>query len=191
MSTLVGSKKLMFEMTKISRKVVLLALVLGGIMSSSARAQSTNKGSPKVTPASQRATGGDKSGKRLDSDTSSDQGRNDQPERPDRSDKSNQPDASGELKKIRDEFKQVQNRFVEEQKELRQKLKEATEDDRARIRNEIQTKRQSFVDQQVQVRDEIRRLMQDLKDKLKDHRDVLDAAKEDAKDKAKARKGGD
>ena len=99
-------------------------------------------------------------------------------------------DPSEELKKIREDFKQAQNRFVEEQKELRQKLKEATDDDRARIRTEMQTKRQSFIDQpSAKSRSQIRELANDLKDKLKDHRDIVDAAKEEAKDKTKGRKG--
>jgi hypothetical protein len=177
----------MSEMMKTSSKVILFAFLTGGLVSGSAWAQSTNKTSPKAKGTSEHSANGDNSGKRRDSNSSSGRARGEQAQR---ADESAPTDASDVLKKIREEFKQAQNTFVEEQKELRQKLKEATDDDRARIRNEIQIKRQNFLDQQLEVRDEIRRRASDLKDKLKDHQDVLDAAKEAAKDKAKSRKGG-
>jgi len=90
-----------------------------------------------------------------------------------------------------DDFKQAQAKFLEEQKQLRQKLKESTEDDRDRIRTEIQAKRETFLEQQRDTREEIRKRLTELKDRLKDHTDVIEAAQDQAKDKAKGRKGGD
>ncbi|MCI0539700.1 MAG: hypothetical protein L0Z50_31210 [Verrucomicrobiales bacterium] len=159
-------------------------------MTSAVRAQNTNKSAPKAKLASEQPADGNNLGKPLDHTASSEPARGNQPERPERANRAATLDPSEELTKIREEFKQAQTRFVEEEKELRQKLKEATNEDRARIRNEIQTKRQNFVDAQREVRDEMRRLMIDLKDRLKDHQDVIDAAKEGARDKVKGRKGG-
>jgi hypothetical protein len=184
----------MFKSIKSSMRFVILALLLGGLPSSVARGQGTNKSAPKGKSAVQRPANGEKSGsKRLDKDSTSGSVRVDQavrPERPERGDKLVAVDPSEELKRIRDEFKQAQNRFVEEQKELRQKLKEATEDDRARIRSEIQIKRQGFLEAQREAQDEIRRRLIDLKDQLKDHREAVDAAKEEVNDKTKGRKCG-
>ena len=83
----------MFEMIKVSSKFFLLTLMMGGLMSSMARAQTTNKASSKVKPASQHSTSGDNSAKRLDSDSASGQIRSDQPERPERADKAGETDA--------------------------------------------------------------------------------------------------
>jgi len=175
-------------MKTLSKSVLLALITVGLTMGGAAHAQTTNKTSGKVKPASVRpgtpATGSKKP------DTLSEAGPGTQPERPERPDNSNKLEDSDGVRQMLEDFKQAQNRFLEEQKQLRQRLKEATEDDRARIRHELQLKRQTFLDAQADRREEIRRTAKDLKDTLKDHRDVLDAAKEDAKERATNRKGG-
>src|SRR2546421_13041847 len=49
-------------------------------------------------------------------------------------DKPSGPGYSDDLKKLIDDFKQAQTKFLDEQKQRREKLKEATEDDRDRLR---------------------------------------------------------
>jgi hypothetical protein len=136
---------------KTSHKLALVALVLG-LTQGPVLSQNSNRTPPKQKPASEQPADSSKTGKRPGSDSRPDQGRGNQPERPEPAAKPVRPDPADELKKIREEFKQAQSQFVEEQNELRQKLKQATADDRARIRSEIQAKRQSFVDQQREVK---------------------------------------
>ena len=89
-----------------------------------------------------------------------------------------------------DDMKQARVKFLEEQKNLRQQLKDAPEDTRSRLRGEIQNKRQSFLDTQLTAREEIQRRLLEIRDQFKDHRDVLDAAKEQSRESSRARKGG-
>ncbi len=99
-------------------------------------------------------------------------------------------EVSNNVQQMLEELKQSRSKFLEEQKTLRQQLKDSSEDDRSRLRREIQEKRQTFMDHQLAARDEIRKLLVEIKDQFKDHRDVLDAAKEQGRENSRSRKGG-
>ena len=100
------------------------------------------------------------------------------------------PPSAAEVRKMIDDFKEAQARFVEEEKALKSKLTEAKENDRALIRSEIQSRREAFLDQQRDAREEIRKRVAELKDRLKDHQEIIDQSKEQARGTATGRKGG-
>jgi hypothetical protein len=99
------------------------------------------------------------------------------------------------IKKLKDDFKQSHQTYLDEQKALLNKAKGGSKEDQEVLRAKIKENRQEFLEKQKAVQEEIRKQMADLKDKLKDHREVIDEAKEKAKEtakeKVKGRKGGD
>jgi hypothetical protein len=99
------------------------------------------------------------------------------------------------IQKLMDDFKQARKTYLDEEKALLNKAKEANKADREALRIKIKENRQEFLETQKAAHEEIKRQAAELRDKLKDHREVIDEAKEKAKEKAKdrvkSRKGGD
>ena len=188
---------------KILNKLWIYGLLLGGLLTFTSHAQSNNSSTTKDKGSSGQGAANNANAKQSDATTPPGQTRKDSqaiqtnnPEKPplvivpEREDNSGKGNTADSVKKLIDEFKQARTDFLQEQKQLHQQLKEASEDGRAQLRAQIDAKKQLFLDQQRELRDEIKRRVGDLKDTLKDHRDVLDAAKESAKDQARNRKGG-
>jgi hypothetical protein len=95
-----------------------------------------------------------------------------------------------QIKKIVEDFKAAQSKFLAEQKKLQQQLQSAGADAREKIREQMKEKREVFLEQHKLIREEIQKRVADLRDQLKDHKDLVDEAKEEAKDKARQRRGG-
>jgi molecular chaperone DnaK (HSP70) len=99
-------------------------------------------------------------------------------------------DYSDQVKKLIDDAKAAQVKYLSELNDLQHQLKDATDDQKDKIRAEIRDKRDAFLEQQKEMREEFRKRVQELKDELKDHQDVINSAKEKAQDQTKPRKGG-
>jgi hypothetical protein len=113
-----------------------------------------------------------------------------QSSKPDNSSKSGKPDDPVQVKKMIDNINASRTKFLIEQKQLQRKLKDATEDQRDQIRQEIRDKRDQFLQEQRDMREEFQRRINELRDQLKEHQDLINSAKEQAKDHIKQRKGG-
>jgi hypothetical protein len=105
------------------------------------------------------------------------------------SDKPGRTDYPDQVKKMLDAAKAAQVKFLNDQKDLQRKLKDATEAEKDQIRNEMRDKRDAFLEQQKEMREEFRKRVTELKDQLPNHGDVINAAKDQGKDKV-PRKGG-
>ncbi len=95
-----------------------------------------------------------------------------------------------QVKKMLDDIKAARAKFLQEQKDLQNKLKDASEADRDQIRQQMRDKRDQFLEQEKDMREEFQRRVNDLKSQLPNHGDVIDNAKDGAKGKGNQRKGG-
>ena len=82
-------------------------------------------------------------------------------------------------------FEQVRKRYLEQQEILRRRLLGATDQDRARIRAQIQTLREHWLERARQLRQEFKDRQRELLDKLPGHREVLENAREAARDQVR------
>lgn len=95
------------------------------------------------------------------------------------------------VKKLLEEIKAAEAIFLKEQKDLQEKIRDATDDQRDRLRVVIQDKREQFLQQQKDMRDEFRRRVNELREELKDHGELFEQPKEMARERIRQRKGGD
>jgi hypothetical protein len=96
-----------------------------------------------------------------------------------------------QIKRMLDDFKGAQARFVAEERRLQRKLQNSSADARDKIREEIKEKREAFLEQQKNFRDEVQKRTAEMKDQLKDHKDLINEAKDQTKEKIRQRRGGD
>lgn len=100
-------------------------------------------------------------------------------------------DYPDDVKKLLDDIKSARNKFLQDQKDLQRKLKDATEAERDQIRNEMRDKRDQFLEQQKDMREEVLKRVTELKDQLKNHQDLIDNAKDQGRNKPGRKGGGD
>jgi len=81
-------------------------------------------------------------------------------------------------------FEQLREAYLAEQKELLRRLRGATDEDRDRIRQLIQERREAWLEKLRTLREEARERLADLKQTLSQHQEVLDAARESAQERA-------
>lgn len=82
----------------------------------------------------------------------------------------------------------ARNKYFQDQKDLQNQMKNATEDQRDQLRNEMQDKREQFLEQQKELREEVVRRVDELKAQLREHQDLINNAQGPAP--GKSRKGG-
>jgi hypothetical protein len=124
-------------------------------------------------------------------ETREDQGDWAKGEKPGKPDRPERPDSSGNnaaMKEIVVDFQTRTANLRAQRGDLVKQLKDATEEERAKLRGELQANREALVKLKEQFRDEI----QALHDSLKDHTDKVDAeAKAAAKENGKAGRSRD
>jgi hypothetical protein len=84
------------------------------------------------------------------------------------------------------EFEKLRESYLAQQREMLSKLRGATDQDRARIREQIRESRETWLEQARRFRQEAQRRLEDLRSQLPGHREALDAARERAEDASKA-----
>jgi hypothetical protein len=99
----------------------------------------------------------------------------------------NQP-VPGQIQSLLAQIQAARNKYFQDQKDLQNKMKDATEEQRDQIRSEMQDKREQFLEQQKELREEVVRRVDELKAQLRDHQDLIDSAR--GQTPGKSRKGG-
>lgn len=95
------------------------------------------------------------------------------------------------VKALVDKVKDDREAFVKEQAALLKTLKGATQEERDKIREQLQDKRQAFHESQRALREQIKEKLEALRKEFRDNRDkILDEVKDKTKD-AKEHRGGD
>ena len=79
-------------------------------------------------------------------------------------------------------FEQARKRYLEQQEALLRQLRGATDEERARIRQQVQRAREQWLERARQLRQEFKDRLPDLRDKLPRHREVLEGAREAARE---------
>jgi hypothetical protein len=79
-------------------------------------------------------------------------------------------------------FRAKAQAFLDRQQELRKQLLGVNEEDRARIREQMQTLRNQLLEQARQLKVESRDRQVELLEKLRDHRKVIEAARDSARE---------
>ena len=99
------------------------------------------------------------------------------PDRPER------PALSQDIKDRLQRFEQLREEYLREQRDLKRRLQGATDEDRERIRQLIQERREAWLEKLRTLREEARERLADLKAALPQHQEVLDAARESAQER--------
>jgi hypothetical protein len=94
--------------------------------------------------------------------------------------------APPEVQKLILSFDQTRDKYLAEQRALLAKLRGATADERAKIRQELQANRQAFLAELQTFREDLRKDLKDLTGKISNQevRRILDAARVAARDRA-------
>ncbi|MFO1501412.1 MAG: hypothetical protein U1G07_23990 [Verrucomicrobiota bacterium] len=100
-------------------------------------------------------------------------------------------DQSESIKRMLDEIKDAQAKFLEEQKGLQERIKTASDDQRERLRADIQEKREQFMQQQKDMREEFRKRLNELRDQLKDHGELFNDNRQQLRERVRDRRGTD
>src|SRR6185295_1741948 len=94
------------------------------------------------------------------------------PDRPER------PALSQDIKDRLQRFEQLREEYLREQRDLKRRLQGATDEDREKIRQLLQERREAWLEKLRTLREEARERLADLKAALPQHQEVLDAARE-------------
>lgn len=79
-------------------------------------------------------------------------------------------------------FRREAQRYIEQQEILKRQLLGATDQDRARIREQLHTVRQQWLERARELRQEFKDRQQELMETLPGHREVLEGARQTARD---------
>ena len=104
------------------------------------------------------------------------------------------PDLPQEIKVRIAQFAKSRETYLAREQELKRKLQGATDDDRARIRAQLQALRDEWLERARALREDPRARLQELQDELPRYRDALRDAKEGALDSinsTRKRRGGE
>ena len=108
--------------------------------------------------------------------------------------RSERPDFPPELKLRLRSFESLRETYLARQEELLKKWRGATDQDRERLRAQLQVLREEWLDKARAFKEETRTRVEELKGELPKYREALDAARENALDAAKSarkRRGGE
>ena len=134
---------------------------------------------PTTPPATDDGTGGGKGPKDPPPGLAN---RPDHPAHPDHAANPNRPALPDDVKKLIDASKQARETFLNEQRDLVAKLKSATQDERAKIREDLAKNREDFLAQQKELREQIHDRLKEIRAEFKDNRDkVIDEARKNGK----------
>jgi len=107
--------------------------------------------------------------------------RPDRPSRPDieRPDRPDRPVAP-ELREHLDRIKEVRERYLNRQRELRKEMHDATDEQRDELRDQVKENRERWIEFQRELRDRVRDRAKDIREHLNtDLREVVDRAQDD------------
>ena len=99
------------------------------------------------------------------------------PERPER------PVLSQDIRDRMQRFEKLREAYLAEQRELKRRLDGAVDEDREKIRQLIQERRDAWLDKLRILSEEARERLAELRKDLSQHQEVLDAARESARDR--------
>jgi len=123
------------------------------------------------------------------------------PERPERPDRPKRPEhvrdipkavlqhAPDALKKMIHRLEEARHAYLERQKELLKQARNATDEEKEAIRDQLKDNREGFLERTQTLRREIHQRVHELRDKLKDRREVIDAARDDKREQTRERRG--
>ena len=100
--------------------------------------------------------------------------------------RSERPDFPPELKLRLRSFESLRETYLARQEELRKKWRGATDQDRERLRAQLQGLRDEWLDKARAFKEKTRTRVEELKGELPKYREALDAARESALDAAKS-----
>ena len=109
-------------------------------------------------------------------------------ERPDRPDRPDRPELPS-IERIREmvqTFQQQRDDYMAQLEQIKQQWREATDEEKATIRERLQDRRQQFAELQQERRLRIRERIQEMKEELANHQEVIEAAKEQQRDRIQA-----
>ena len=72
------------------------------------------------------------------------------------------------------EFEKQRDAYLQAQRDLLKQLKGATDEERARIREQLKAQREAWLEQTKAIREDIRKKMEELRDKLPNRKDIKD-----------------
>jgi hypothetical protein len=100
--------------------------------------------------------------------------------------RSERPDFPPELKLRLRSFESLREIYLARQEELLKKWRGSTDQDRERLRAQLQVLREEWLDKARAFKEETRTRLEELKGELPKYREALDAARENALDAAKS-----
>jgi cell division septum initiation protein DivIVA len=81
-------------------------------------------------------------------------------------------------------FQQEARKYLEQQEALRKRLQGATEEERVRVRQQLQNLREQWLERARELRKQFRDRQSELIEKLPSHREVLESVRDAAKQSA-------
>lgn len=88
------------------------------------------------------------------------------------------PDLPADVKALIDKFEATRQQYLDQEKELTKQIRDATAEQRDKIREQQKAVRDAWLEQTKELRKEIAQRIEELRGKLKDQRPVIDQAKE-------------